>query len=59
MPIYNYKCQNDQCKEEVEYFHRTHNEPLLTKCSKCGGELKRVPQLSSFKFSPNKVIRRM
>ncbi len=47
MPIYEYQCQ--QCgahREELQGI----NDPHLTECSACGGELKRLISSPAFQF---------
>jgi len=39
MPTYDYKCNN--CGYKFEYFQSINDNPL-TKCPKCGGEVKRL-----------------
>ncbi len=39
MPTYDYKCQS--CNYTFEFFQSMKEEPL-TKCPKCGGQLKRL-----------------
>jgi putative FmdB family regulatory protein len=44
MPIYQYECQ--KCGELTEVLQKFSDEPL-TKCKKCGGELKKIISKSS------------
>jgi len=39
MPTYDYKCKN--CEITFEVFQKMSDEPIK-KCSKCGGEVKRL-----------------
>ena len=39
MPTYDYKCMG--CSDSFEHFQTMTSEPL-TKCTKCGGDLKRL-----------------
>ena len=45
MPVYEYQCK--QCKEEFEVMQKITDEPL-SKCSSCGGELKKLITNTSF-----------
>jgi len=45
MPIYEYECK--KCKDQFEITQGVNDEPL-TKCEKCGGELKKLISQSSF-----------
>lgn len=45
MPIYEYKCQ--KCGNLLEIIQKFNDKPL-TKCGKCGGELKKMISNTSF-----------
>lgn len=45
MPIYEYKCT--KCNEEFEVMQKISDD-LLTECSSCGGELKKLITSTSF-----------
>ena len=48
MPIFEYRCK--ACGEEMDYFHRSRNEPKPV-CQKCGEDaLERLISLSSFQL---------
>ncbi|MCP2520461.1 zinc ribbon domain-containing protein [SCandidatus Aminicenantes bacterium Aminicenantia_JdfR_composite] len=50
MPLYEYRCSN--CGETFEVIQK-FNQPLLEKCSKCGGKLTKLlsPPMIQFKGS--------
>lgn len=39
MPLYDYECRN--CKDKTEVYQGMSEDPL-TKCEKCGGEIRRI-----------------
>ena len=45
MPIYEYECT--KCNEQFEVMQKITDDPL-TKCSSCGGELKKLITNTSF-----------
>jgi len=47
MPLYEYQCS--ECKERIEVLQK-FSDPVLTKCSICGGELERVLSVPSIRF---------
>ena len=47
MPLYEYKCSD--CGSSFEVLQKV-NEPRLTKCPKCGGQLKKVLSAPAIQF---------
>ena len=47
MPIYEYECTQCGCRTEVV---QKVSDPLLRKCKKCGGALKKIPSASAIQF---------
>ena len=47
MPIYEYQCQS--CGDRIEELQGI-NDPHLTECKACGGELKRLISSPAFQF---------
>lgn len=47
MPIYAYRCSNQECRKEFEYFHATSADKV-PKCPHCGGTFaKKLPTAAS------------
>lgn len=50
MPIYNYKCQNNECNHELEALQKMSDEPLK-ECPKCHrNELQKQLTASNFQL---------
>jgi putative FmdB family regulatory protein len=50
MPIYEYECTQCGCRSEVI---QKVSDPLLRKCRKCGGALKKLVSTSAIQFKGN------
>ncbi|WP_273266881.1 FmdB family zinc ribbon protein [Flexistipes sinusarabici] len=48
MPIYEYQCE--KCSDVFELFESINSKSEIRKCSKCGGDSKRIISLSNFQL---------
>ena len=48
MPIFDYKC--DKCGKVHEFMLFRSDDFICTTCFECGGDLKKVPPISSFQL---------